>query len=206
MSPFFRAISWSALDGTCMARFPEEIVHQILCFCVSAPLAPLARPSWHIRQKSSNRSRMAILLVCKSWLRIATPLLYKSCLLQSEKQAALLSCTLAANPSLGRYARSLVIMGVWGALGDVVKLCPAVETLDLTLDAPHGSDTEFRMEEIAEVLSDLQLLDIRHFVLRKLPNVYLTQHKPRFIIFRLSKIVPRWQRLVSALTLHYPRP
>jgi hypothetical protein len=210
MSLFVPAISRNAVNGACIARFPEEILHRILSYSVSVPLAPLLRPSWHIRQKSCNRSRTATLLVCKSWLRIATPLFYKHVLLQSEEQAALLSYTLTANPILGRYAQSLRVMGVWGVLRDVIKLCSSVESLDLTLDAPRIVDTDCRMKEIGKALSDLELLDIRHFVLRKLPNAYITQHKPRFVISHLSLIVPRWQRLVSALTpvifLHRPQP
>jgi hypothetical protein len=125
-------------------------------------------------------------------------LFYKHLLLQSEEQTILLSWTLVENPSLGRYARSLKIMGVWGALRDVIRLCPAVESLDLTLDAPRVKDCG--MDEIGKALSDLQLLDIRRFVLRKLPNAYVTQPKPRFVVSHLSEIVPKWQRLVSALT------
>ena len=197
MSPF---VSRNAVNGSCIARFPEEILHRILSYSVSVPPAPLLRPSWHVRQKSCNRSRTATLLVCKSWLRIATPLFYTHILLQSEEQAALLSHTVTANPILARYARSLKVMGVWGVLRDVIKLCSSVESLDLTLDAPRIVDTDCRMQEIGKALSDLELLDIRHFVLRKLPNAYITQQKPRFVISHLSLLVPKWQRLVSALS------
>jgi len=201
MSPFRRTISWITVDGTCIARFPEEILHQILCLCVSAPPTPPARPSWHVRQQSCNRSRTAALLVCKSWLRIATPAFYKTVVLQSKAQAIMLSSTLVENPPLGRYVRSLVIMGVWSALRDVVKLCPGVVSLDLTLDGPRESLAMCQMEEIEMVLSGLQSLDIRNFALRKLPNAYLTQYKPCFIISHLSSIIPKWKRLVSALFL-----
>ena len=205
MSSFRRTISRITVDGPCIGCFPEEILHHILCLCVSAPFSPPARPSWHVRQQSSNRSRTATLLVCKSWLRIATPTFYKSLVLQTEEQTIILSSTLLANPSLGRYARSIAIMGVWSALGNVVKLCPKVVSLDLTLDRPRVLDAQFRTEEIAIVLSDLQSLDIRHFVLRKLSNVYVTQSTPLFIISHLSRIVPKWKRLVSALALVLPR-
>jgi hypothetical protein len=201
MSRFRRTISWITVDGSCIARFPEEILYQILCLCVSASLTPPTRPSWHVRQQSCNRSRTAALLVCKSWLRIATPAFYKTVLLQSEEQAIMLSSTLVTNPSLGRYVRTLVIMGVWSALRDVVKLCPGVVSLDLTLDGPRDSVAMGQMEEIGMVLSGLQSLDIRYFSLRKLPNAYLTEFKPCFIISHLSRIIPKWKRLVSVLCL-----
>ena len=87
-------------------------------------------------------------------------------------------------------------MGVWSALKDVVKLCPGVVSLDLTLDGPHDS-----VEEIGMVLSGLQSLDIRIFSMRKLPNAYLTEFKLCFIISHLSRIIPKWKRLVSVLCL-----
>jgi hypothetical protein len=113
----------------------------------------------------------------------------------------MLSSTLVENPPLERYVRSLVIMGVWSALGDVVKLCPGVVSLDLTLGGRRESITLRQMEEIAMVLSGMQSLDIRNFTLRKLPTTYLTHYEPCFIISHLSKIIPKWQRLVSALFL-----
>jgi len=181
----------SPVDGSYINCLPEEILQQILHSCVSTPLTPLARPSWHTRRKLTstirNRSRAAALLVCKPWLRIATPLFYQSLVLLNEEQATLCSRTLLANPSLGDYVRSLVVMGVWVALGDVIKLCPGVESLDLTLDAPRTPVIMPQSEKDAMVL------------------YYLTQYKPRFVTLCLSLIIPTWQHLVSSLPAITPR-
>ena len=192
----------TAVDGLCLSsNFPEEVLQQILGFCVSAPSTPLTRPSWHTRQKSTSVARSycrgTVLLVCKSWLRIATPMFYESLILPNEEQANLCSRTLLAAPSLGYHVHNLVVMGVWKALGDVIQLCPFLESVDLTLDAPRNSTVRSQLERDAMVLCYLRGLDIKRFVLRKLPNVYLTQHKPRFATLCLSLVIPTWRPLVS---------
>jgi hypothetical protein len=191
----------STVDGSSITCLPEEVLQQILLPCVSATLTSLVRPSWHTRQKSTttipNRSRGAALLVCKLWLRIATPLFYHSLVLPNEESVTFCARTLLVNSSLGYYVRNLVVMGVWVALGDVIKLCPAMESLDLTLDAPRISYIKSQLERDTMVLCYLRGLDIKHFVLRKQSNAYLTQHKPRFAALCLSLIIPTWQQLVS---------
>ncbi|KAJ7160943.1 hypothetical protein C8R46DRAFT_1000879 [Mycena filopes] len=54
-----------------------------------------------------TESTSALLVVCKSWLRVATPLLYHVVILRSKAQAQALAATLKANPELGGFIRKL---------------------------------------------------------------------------------------------------
>lgn len=183
-----------------MICLPEEILQRILFHCAAPLISP--RPSWHTYQRPSSifpnkkiRSRAAVLLVCKSWLRITTPLFYRSLLILNETQVALLIRTFHANPSLGLCVRNLTVMGLWAGLRDIIGLCPAVEYLDLTLDTSIYANME---NDMRLFFSDLRQLDLKHFVLRKLPNAYLTKAKPRFAMTQLSMVVPKWRNLVSS--------
>lgn len=185
---------------TRITSFPEELLEQILGLCVSdPPLVPLIRPSWHAQHRSlssssQTRSQLAALLVCKSWLRIAMPLLYSSIHLVNERQAFLLSWTLAQYPQLGKCVLHLSIMHISRALPAIIKLCPAVQSLDLTLEL----DSEIRTHYVFPSLQGVAVWDIRKFSLRKLPGVYLTQTNVRLFVSVLSMLViPRWKNLVS---------
>jgi len=140
--------------------------------------------------------------VCKSWLRIATPLFYRSLLILNESQAALLICALHANPSYARCVRHLAVMGLWTDLHDIIDLCPAVEYLDLTLDVSIHAKME---EGLRLFFSNLRRLDIKHFVLRKLPNAYLTMPKPCFAMTQLSSVIPKWRNL-NTFHIAFPLP
>ncbi|KAJ7259740.1 hypothetical protein C8J57DRAFT_953070, partial [Mycena rebaudengoi] len=66
------------LAGT---SFPDEL------FCDSSAPSVFA-------ESYSGRSRSAYLLVSKSWLRVASPLLYNAVVLRSKAQASALHCAL----------------------------------------------------------------------------------------------------------------
>ncbi|KAJ7652350.1 hypothetical protein DFH06DRAFT_1475209 [Mycena polygramma] len=92
-------------------HLPDEIISEILSpalkvseemFSDTAATSPFASPSV---------SSSAALLVCKAWLRVATPLLYHVVVVRSKAQAHALQRILRGNPDLGRFVKMLRVEG-----------------------------------------------------------------------------------------------
>lgn len=172
---------------------PEELVERILALCVlpncnSSPL----RPSWHIQ--SSARSTASVLLVNKTFRRIATPLFYKTLVLRSPAQLPLLlDGALKPNPELGTYVRNVLISGGYAGLDELVHQCQHLEVFDMTLDnAPWDDGVQ---QKFADSLKEMG--GLKHLVIRK--NAYLSQAKPKYMISQLTQALPYWSALVSAI-------
>ncbi|KAJ7605766.1 hypothetical protein FB45DRAFT_848494 [Roridomyces roridus] len=97
---------------------PDEIIHEILSPALSVPDDTFSAdiPVWKSRACRGRRveSSSAILLVCKAWLRVATPLLYHTVNLRSKSQAQALSVALRSNPDLGRLVKKLRLRSGYG--------------------------------------------------------------------------------------------
>ncbi|KAJ7086193.1 hypothetical protein C8R44DRAFT_538296, partial [Mycena epipterygia] len=61
-------------------------------------------------------SSSSVLLVCKSWLRVATPLLYAVTIIRSKAQAHAFQATLRSTSDLGRFIKRLRVEGGFGAV------------------------------------------------------------------------------------------
>ncbi|KAJ7607144.1 hypothetical protein FB45DRAFT_846981 [Roridomyces roridus] len=82
-----------------------------------------------------SESPSVYLLVCKSWLRVATPLLYNVVVLRSKAQAKALALTLSKNKDFGRFIRYLRVEGGYGApLRTILQSSPDVTDLFIDLD------------------------------------------------------------------------
>ncbi|KAJ6485376.1 hypothetical protein C8R47DRAFT_1047975 [Mycena vitilis] len=122
------------------AHLPDEILSEILSpalkvsekmFSDTASTSPFASPSV---------SSSAPLLVCKAWLRVATPLLYHVAVLRSKAQARALQRSLRGNPDLGRFVKMLRVEGGFGpAMEDILRNVPNVTDIFLSLQI-HASD------------------------------------------------------------------
>ncbi|KAJ7863379.1 hypothetical protein B0H13DRAFT_2354214 [Mycena leptocephala] len=91
---------------------PDEIISEIFSpalkisdedFSDTSGVSPFAKYS---------ESTSAYLLVCKSWLRVATPLLYNVVILRSKAHAKGLSLALSTNNLLGQFIKKLRVE-VW---------------------------------------------------------------------------------------------
>lgn len=220
-----------------LSRFPEELLERILSLCVvsSNDAPPPTRPSWHPQPAAARskafpslesittnavyfkRDRTAPLLVSKTFLRIATPLFYHTLHISSRAQASGLLTTLRSHASLGLHVRRVALSGVWSEVAEVLRLCPGVVDIDLTLDAglpssPTNSGNRNTMgggvvepqtpvidtdaEELCNVLETMK--GIQHITLRKSNAVYLTQPRPRYLISRVAQAMHGWQKLVGS--------
>ncbi|KAI0684525.1 hypothetical protein BC835DRAFT_1389692 [Cytidiella melzeri] len=116
------------------SQLPDETLHEILQHSFFIPvLSAFAikrdrRFSWYSRTTKPTQ----LLLVCRRWLRVATPLLYETVEIDSEDELADFARTLQANPTLGRMVHNLRLEGGYGRLLPVVvKHAPNIGVLSL---------------------------------------------------------------------------
>ena len=190
-----------------LADVPEEILERILALILVQSPEP-SRASWHPYQTPPTASPNVIspLLVCRSWLRIATPIHYRHPVLRTPRHVELLLRALRHTPSLAPCVRSLHLHATSPALRDLIPMCSMLDTLDVTVDnadstltvttgvIPAADATRDRgVVEFCEAFAKTRR--IRHLVIRK--NAYLTQPNAIYIFEQLAKAVTRWQKLVS---------
>ncbi|KAJ7684329.1 hypothetical protein DFH06DRAFT_1312767 [Mycena polygramma] len=121
---------------------PDEIISEILSpalkvaddvFSDTSDVSPFANYS---------ESTSAYLLVCKSWLRVATPLLYNVVILRSKAQAKALSLVLNKNKQLGQFIKKLRVEGGYGApMGIILECSPHISDLFLSFEIFSSDST-----------------------------------------------------------------
>ncbi|PSS37067.1 hypothetical protein PHLCEN_2v1106 [Hermanssonia centrifuga] len=132
-------------------RVPEEILREILvqllvisaeafsgpCFAMyeDAPYPSSSPLSSRLSSKSS-----LLLLVCKQWLRIGSPLFYEAVVLSTTSQVQTLATTVHSMPSLGLAIKRLRLGDVSydRDLHSIVELAPNIHTLSLSMDIACG--------------------------------------------------------------------
>lgn len=107
------------------ASLPDEILKEILCLVMSVPDKNFLHGNHGDEFFSGSPfarygtvSTSALLLVCKAWLRVGTPLLYHTVVLRSTAQAQALELALAQTPQLGKFVRYGVYARIYAAFID----------------------------------------------------------------------------------------
>ncbi|KAF8632672.1 hypothetical protein AX17_004804 [Amanita inopinata Kibby_2008] len=194
----------------CLLNFPEELLERILALCVVASPVPTSSthiPSWHT--PAFHAQRTAPLLVCKTFNRIATPLLYYNIHLSSPTQAEQLADTLRNNPSFSPLIHRLILTTVTAHAARILSLCKNLSVLDFTLDvgtasavsaAPSEPTSEDLIDRDAVEFSDALpgLSHLRHLVIRKPNAAYLTIPRIKFILLHLADALLSWDNLETA--------
>ncbi|KAI0777679.1 hypothetical protein BD413DRAFT_447541, partial [Trametes elegans] len=201
-----------------LADVPEEILERILALVLVQSPEFSPRPSWHPYASPSptgHRTVISPLLVCRDWLRIATPIQYRHPVLRSPRHAELLLRALRHTPELAPCVRSLHLHATSPALRELVVLCTSLHTLDITVDnadaqpAAAGSSApapaapgapvqphagrDRRVIEFCEAFTRTR--SIRHLVIRK--NAYLTQPNATYVFEQVAQAIARWHKLES---------
>jgi hypothetical protein len=125
-----------------ITELPDEIISEILC-----PGLKVSDEAFSDNVSRSspfatyNESSSIVLLVCKRWLRVGTPLLYNVVVLRSKAQAKALSQVLSKNIDLGRWVKKLRVEGGYGVpMGTILRSSPNITDLFLSL-AISGADS-----------------------------------------------------------------
>ncbi|KAG6864755.1 hypothetical protein C0991_007356 [Blastosporella zonata] len=111
--------------GMYSGELPDEIIREILLPALRVPNEVFRSREAVSPFSSYSESTSAFLVVCKSWLRVATPLLYSVVVLRSKPQAQALQRALRGNELLGTFIKKLRIEGGLGSpMYHVLRLSP----------------------------------------------------------------------------------
>ncbi|KAJ7651185.1 hypothetical protein FB45DRAFT_820677 [Roridomyces roridus] len=121
---------------------PDEIVSEILSPALKVPDDLFSDTSETSPFANFTPSTSAYLLVCKDWLRVATPLLYSVVVLRSKAQATALAAVLKDNPEFGRFIKKLRVEGGYGpSMHAILKSAPNITDLFLSLTIWSSDNT-----------------------------------------------------------------
>ncbi|KAJ7768195.1 hypothetical protein B0H16DRAFT_309695 [Mycena metata] len=186
-----------------LSQCPEELLERILAHAVASPPAPHPRAPWHPKSQSTP-GRVAPLLVCRPFARIALPPFYHTLVLHSSSQARSCLLTLRARPELARAVRVLVLASSapGKAEADVLTLLMtsggSLKTLDITLPAPGAPSDALALAEALQQVHGLEALTIR-----KGPSTYLNQPASRAVLEACGVAVEACPEF-NTLTLTFP--
>ncbi|KAJ7213525.1 hypothetical protein GGX14DRAFT_445356 [Mycena pura] len=168
---------------------PDEIISEILSPALKVADDVFADTSEVSPFADYSESTSAYLLVCKSWLRVATPLLYNVVVLRSKAQAKALERALAGNKRLGQFIKKLRIEGGYGQpMHTILKFASNVSDLYLTLQIFSPDSTEGLCKGLHLINPTCLILhDVRKKWLR---NVMVTR-----LVGAIAAAIPKWDRL-----------
>lgn len=113
---------------------PDELIKEILSPALKVSDESFSNTSHTSPFSTYSKSTSAFLLVSKSWLRVATPLLYHVVVLRSKAQAQALEIALRGNRELGRFIKKLRLEGGYGtAMYQIITSAPNISDLFLSL-------------------------------------------------------------------------
>nr|GAT52321.1 predicted protein [Mycena chlorophos] len=183
------------MSGTSL---PDEIVSQILS--LSALRVPDAAFANNCSRTSPfatfTESTSAYLLVCKSWLRVATPLLYSVIILRSKAQAQALALALSKNKSddLGRFITKLRVEGGYGkSMQTILRLSPNITDLFLSLNILTNDATD-------GLRKGLPLINPTRLILQCDWDRNRSNKPLNALVDTLINCIKYWERLISFRT------
>ncbi|KAJ7042788.1 hypothetical protein C8F04DRAFT_1074805 [Mycena alexandri] len=174
-------------------HLPDEIISEILSPALRVSDEAFSYISTISGKKSPfmtfTESTSALLVVCKAWLRVATPLLYNVVILRSKAQAQALAATLTANPALGAFIRKLRVEG-----GFAISMLKILQTsgniTDLFLSAEFASG-----DNACGLCRGLPLLDPVQVIVAKATLWGRTSQDALKLLHTLEKCIPAWKKL-----------
>ncbi|KAJ6469251.1 hypothetical protein C8R45DRAFT_427669 [Mycena sanguinolenta] len=147
---------------------------------------------------ASGISSSAMLLVCKAWLRVATPLLYKEVVLRSKAQAGALVAALRGKHDPGRFIKKLRLEGGFGShMSHILKCSPNVTDLFVST-AIHSPDTT------SGLVLGLPLLNPTRLILFENPDTRFPMNKWVLELFRVltDTMNKKWANLKTVDLAH----
>ncbi|KAH6909295.1 hypothetical protein BKA70DRAFT_1149250 [Coprinopsis sp. MPI-PUGE-AT-0042] len=111
-------------------HLPDEIVKEILSPALLVPDEAFASTSWKSPFANYQLTSSTILVVCKDWLRVATPLLYETVILRSKAQAQALAAAVKNDAQLGTFIKKVRLEGGYGnSVYEIFKRSPNIRHL-----------------------------------------------------------------------------
>lgn len=154
---------------------PDEMLHDV------AHVSPFFHPC---RQPPSS-----LLEVCKSWMTVATPLLYHVVVLRSKAQASALERTLRMHKELGTFIKKLRIEGGYGAsMRIIINHSPNIRDFCLSLNLRSSDSVQGLVDSLSSMnpttLAIVHTTDAKNAPLRK-------------FLEKVRSCIESWSNLVS---------
>ena len=119
---------------------PVEVWGTVLQHCFNIHVDKEFSQPWSPLSPLYSRVESQLLLVCKEWYRVGTPLFYETVAVKTNSTMRQLATTLNSNPTLGLMIHNLRLDGGYGLqLHALLKCTPNVENLSLHLDLGVGA-------------------------------------------------------------------
>ena len=179
-----------------LRNLPNELLREILFPLFDIPddmMRDVSTPSPFARP--SHLSIATILTVCKSWMDVAIPLLYRVVILRSKAQAFALEHVLREHKERGVYIMKLRVEGGYGAaMRTIITSTSNITDLCISLDV-RSSDS------VTGLCGTLSLINPCCLVV--LESSEQRSNKPlRELAAKLNVCLIAWTRLVSYLYIH----
>jgi hypothetical protein len=172
-------------------HLPDEILSEILSPALKVRDEDFSNTSDSSPFATYTESSSSMLLVCKDWLRVATPLLYHVVVLRSKAQAKALGESLSKNKDLGRFIKKLRVEGGYGTpMYTILAGSPNLTDLFLSFDILASDST-------AGLCKGLPLINPTRLIahdLRPKKNKMVET-----LICQLTNLMPKWNHLVYLL-------
>ncbi|KAH7097322.1 hypothetical protein BKA62DRAFT_661987 [Auriculariales sp. MPI-PUGE-AT-0066] len=145
-------------------KVADELLREILAppllvpdalFCNTDNVSPFSRV---------DRSASDVLLVCKRWMRVATPCLYETVVIRSTAQAHALSAALTRNPQFGAYVRRFRIENTYATYlsTKIIATMPKIRVLLFNIGIMHADNlTDLHALIASPQIEHLLLVDYR---------------------------------------------
>ncbi|KAK7048808.1 F-box domain-containing protein [Favolaschia claudopus] len=181
---------------------PDEIISEILAptlkisdelFSDTSEVSPFAN--------RSGESTSTCLVVCKAWLRVATPLLYNTVPLRSKAQAKALSVALSGNKELGQFIKKLRVEGGYGQpMYTILQYAPNITDILLSLQLYSADNTTGLCKGLKLISPTRLILWNGRSIFREPDNKMILQ-----LVNTLCQCIPEWNRLcIFGCPFHSP--
>ncbi|KAJ7684227.1 hypothetical protein DFH06DRAFT_2188 [Mycena polygramma] len=170
---------------------PEEMVSEILSHVLEVPDYMFSDIAATSPFAGFSVSSSALLLVNKTWLRVATPLLYNTVVIRSRAQASALATALEGKHDFGRFVRKLRVEGGFGKhMLDVLERTPHVTDLFL-------SATMWSSDNVSGLVAGLPLLNPTRLIVCE-QRRSLSNHCVNDLFRALRVAIEKWTKLTTA--------
>ena len=173
-------------------KLADELLRDIL-----APLLAVPDASFDSTEVKSPFSRLSeststFLVVCKRWMRIATPLLYQTVILRSTAQAQVLAAVLKNNKGFGDFIRKLRVEGAFGvSVGKIIQAAPNITDFCMTLKL-------FSDDRVTSMCKAMPQMDPTRVIVIAVSGNNKSNASTREATDALRKCLKSWPRVVSA--------
>ncbi|KAF7357666.1 F-box domain-containing protein [Mycena sanguinolenta] len=173
-------------------HLPDEIISEILSPALKVSDEAFSDTS--LESPFAGRyceSSSAFLLVCKAWLRVATPLLYHVVVLRSKAQATALELALRQNPELGRFILKLRVEGGYGAsMLKIIKAAPNVKEMFVSINI-------WSADNVSGLVRGLPTMDLTRVIMYDTPHHNVRNKNSQAVLDALKQCIEQeWKKLV----------